>query len=213
MGNCTVTYENGGASTTVFYNPFRFRGYYYDSETGLYYLNSRYYDPAIGRFINADVYVTTGQGLVSYNMFAYCLNAPISNKDDQGTDTVCATKDDEVGPVREDELTGGSSNGGGGGGGNSYMSFKTPEHLNDHFAKHGKEFGNTYKNSQEYLEGTNYVVNNGTYVPEMNGYLRFYGANGRANYAFVGMNSTHSFITTFHLCSVKNLFLVSWLSY
>ena len=38
-------------------NPFRYRGYYYDSESGLYYLNSRYYDPEVGRFINADGYV------------------------------------------------------------------------------------------------------------------------------------------------------------
>lgn len=41
-------------------NPFRYRGYYYDAETGLYYLNSRYYDPETGRFPNADGYVTTG---------------------------------------------------------------------------------------------------------------------------------------------------------
>ena len=40
-------------------NPFRYRGYYYDTETGLYYLNSRYYDPEVGRFINADKYATT----------------------------------------------------------------------------------------------------------------------------------------------------------
>ena len=38
-------------------NPFRYRGYYYDTESGLYYLNSRYYDPVTGRFINADSYL------------------------------------------------------------------------------------------------------------------------------------------------------------
>ena len=48
-GNVTTTYYNGGASTAVQYNSFRYRGYYYDTETGFYYLNSRYYDPATGR--------------------------------------------------------------------------------------------------------------------------------------------------------------------
>ena len=65
-------------------NPFRYRGYYYDSETGLYYLQSRYYDPEIGRFLNADGYVTTGQGLLSYNMFAYCGNNPVNRVDYTG---------------------------------------------------------------------------------------------------------------------------------
>ena len=55
-------------------NPFRYRGYYYDNETGLYYLNSRYYDPVTGRFINADGLVSTGQGLLGYNMYAYCMS-------------------------------------------------------------------------------------------------------------------------------------------
>ena len=48
-------------------NPLRYRGYVYDSETGLYYLQSRYYDPELGRFINADVFVATGQGLIGNN--------------------------------------------------------------------------------------------------------------------------------------------------
>ena len=55
-------------------NPLRYRGYYYDSETGFYYLQSRYYDPTNHRFINADVYTSTGQGFVGTNMFAYCNN-------------------------------------------------------------------------------------------------------------------------------------------
>ncbi len=65
-------------------NPFRYRGYYYDSETGLYYLNSRYYDPEVGRFISVDGYVSTGQGLLSNNMFAYCNNNPVMYKDSSG---------------------------------------------------------------------------------------------------------------------------------
>lgn len=49
-------------------NPLRYRGYYYDNETGFYYLQSRYYDPQIGRFINADSFASTGQGFLGYNM-------------------------------------------------------------------------------------------------------------------------------------------------
>jgi len=58
-------------------NPLRYRGYYCDTETGLYYLNSRYYDPVTCRFINADGYVSTGQGLSGNNMFSYCGNNPV----------------------------------------------------------------------------------------------------------------------------------------
>ena len=65
-------------------NPLRYRGYYYDAETGLYYLNSRYYDPETGRYINADGYVSTGQGILGNNMFAYCGNNPISRSDPNG---------------------------------------------------------------------------------------------------------------------------------
>ena len=65
-------------------NPLRYRGYFYDTETGLYYLQSRYYDPTVKRFINADSYGSTGQGFLGYNMFAYCLNNPINSSDPSG---------------------------------------------------------------------------------------------------------------------------------
>ena len=65
-------------------NPIRYRGYYYDIESGFYYLNSRYYDPEIGRFINADGYVSTGQDVNGFNMFAYCGNNPVMRKDPSG---------------------------------------------------------------------------------------------------------------------------------
>ena len=58
-------------------NPIRYRGYYYDTETGFYFLQSRYYDPQTHRFINADGYISTGQGILGYNMYAYCNNNPI----------------------------------------------------------------------------------------------------------------------------------------
>ena len=62
-------------------NPLRYRGYVYDTETGLYYLSSRYYNPTWGRFINADGYASTGQGFDGHNMFAYCGNEPVNRYD------------------------------------------------------------------------------------------------------------------------------------
>ena len=63
-------------------NPLRYRGYFYDTETDLYYLQSRYYDPEVSRFINVDAFATTdADGVLSANMFAYCENNPIRNTD------------------------------------------------------------------------------------------------------------------------------------
>ena len=85
-GNFTTTYHNGcTASNHANLNPFRYRGYYYDAELEMYYLQSRYYDPMVGRFINADMLVSTGQGIIGYNMFAYCGNNSICRIDSVGT--------------------------------------------------------------------------------------------------------------------------------
>ncbi len=65
-------------------NPFRYRSYYYDSEIKLYYLNSRYYDPSIGRFLNADGIIGANQDLLGYNLYAYCSNNPIMFSDLSG---------------------------------------------------------------------------------------------------------------------------------
>lgn len=74
--------QSGSMAST---NPLRYRGYYYDSETGFYYLQSRYYDPATRRFINADVYSSTDSSdAISCNMFAYCGNNPTSRSDETG---------------------------------------------------------------------------------------------------------------------------------
>ena len=72
------------ADTVGTLNPFRYRGYCYDTETGFYYVSSRYYDPEIGRWINADGYVSTGQGVLGNNMFAYCGNNPVNRVDHTG---------------------------------------------------------------------------------------------------------------------------------
>ena len=70
-------------------NPLRYRGYYYDSETGFYYLQSRYYDPQNRRFINADCYTSTNNSNeIACNMFTYCYNNPITYHDSCGTEPV-----------------------------------------------------------------------------------------------------------------------------
>lgn len=74
--NVLLSTTGGMALTFGAYNPLRYRGYVYDTETGFYYLQSRYYDPELSRFINADAFVSTGQGLLGNNMFAYCNNDP-----------------------------------------------------------------------------------------------------------------------------------------
>ena len=87
-GNCTSSYATGATTAqkkiVQMFNPFRYRGYYYDYDTGLYYLQSRYYNPATGRFLNADGYVSTGTGLLGYNMYAYCDNNPVMYVDPMG---------------------------------------------------------------------------------------------------------------------------------
>ena len=90
----TYTYDAWGnvisqSGSIASINPIRYRGYYYDSETGLYYLGSRYYDPAVKRFINADgaAFATINpysNGLTDKNYFAYCDNNPVSRSDDGG---------------------------------------------------------------------------------------------------------------------------------
>ncbi len=94
-GNTVVeyTYDSWGkliaatgslANTVGANQPFRYRGYVYDEETGWYYLQSRYYDPTTCRFISADVLLSTGQGVIGHNSFAYCGNNPIARTDDEG---------------------------------------------------------------------------------------------------------------------------------
>ena len=86
-GNHTVTYSNNGNSIVpIVNNPLRYRGYYYDADLGLYYLQSRYYDSNTGRFISPDAPENLGadQTLVSYNLYAYCSNNPVMYTDPTG---------------------------------------------------------------------------------------------------------------------------------
>ena len=88
-GNYSVHGADGKKTTDATFighiNPLRYRGYYYDRETRLYYLQSRYYDFANCRFINADTFATTdANGFLSANMFAYCENNPVMRTDESG---------------------------------------------------------------------------------------------------------------------------------
>ena len=89
-GNHTVYNANGSKdnsqSSIGNINPFRYRGYYYDTETGFYYLQTRYYDPTICRFINADDYelVADLASSMQLNMYAYCGNNPVMCIDPTG---------------------------------------------------------------------------------------------------------------------------------
>ena len=73
------------ATTLGTYNPLRYRSYVYDTETGLYYVSSRYYDPEIGRWINADSQLNTSLGMLGLNQFSYCLNNPVNSVDYSGS--------------------------------------------------------------------------------------------------------------------------------
>src|SRR5690554_1668106 len=66
-------------------NPFRYKGYYYDDETGLYLLTTRYYNPEWGRFLSADDVSYLDPGSVNgLNLYAYCLNNPVMRVDPTG---------------------------------------------------------------------------------------------------------------------------------
>ena len=88
-GNIIAVYDASGVKITdtanlAIQNPFRYRGYYYDAESGLYYLQSRYYDPVTGRFVNADSLVDTSN-VLGFNMYAYCGNNPVNREDSEGS--------------------------------------------------------------------------------------------------------------------------------
>lgn len=77
-----VSIDGSLKDTVGLKNPYRYRGYRYDTETGFYSLQSRYYDPEIGRFINADAVIN--EGILGANLFAYCENNPIMYIDPDG---------------------------------------------------------------------------------------------------------------------------------
>ena len=81
-GKCTI---KSNTSNIAAINPFRYRSYYFDSEIGLYYLNARYYDPEIGRFISPDsIEYINAEDINGLNFYAYCLNNPVISADPSG---------------------------------------------------------------------------------------------------------------------------------
>ena len=86
----SITNENGldvtdNAAHVANANPFRYRGYYYDDEIGIYYLQSRYYDPVVGRYISADdIEMINGDNILSHNLYAYVSNNPTNDIDFSG---------------------------------------------------------------------------------------------------------------------------------
>ncbi|MDE6442405.1 MAG: RHS repeat-associated core domain-containing protein [Clostridia bacterium] len=94
-GNIVVQYKydawgyhtvSGSNTTLGNLNPFRYRSYYFDTETKLYYLQSRYYDPETGRFLNMDsLDYADPETINGLNLFAYCGNNPVMNVDPEGT--------------------------------------------------------------------------------------------------------------------------------
>jgi|GEM_PF-159847 len=87
-GNCTVKDASGNPITSSVHignvNPIRYRSYYYDTDTGMYYLQSRYYDANIGRFINVDGTLNGNGDIIGFNMYAFCSNNPIMFSDPSG---------------------------------------------------------------------------------------------------------------------------------
>ncbi|MBE5758477.1 MAG: RHS repeat-associated core domain-containing protein [Clostridiales bacterium] len=226
------------------------------TETGLYYLMSRYYDPEMGRFINADILISTGQGLIGNNVFIYCNNNPITLKDGIGAfpdlvvdiislafsvvDVISNPNDagawiglafdlvdvvvpfvGGLGEVAKAVDTAAEIGGAVKAAKNTAniadtsqdiakttaktLNFDSTEILLKHFEKHKSQFGGLFSSADEYLSGANYVINNGQFVPELNGYIRFLGTGGRANYAFVGLKNAGKNISTFHVKNVKAL--------
>lgn len=135
-------------------------------------------------------------------MFAYCRNNPVCRKDISGT-TEVALVDDNTDLLDEKKTFEGghmgNSDANGGGVKSGKLNFKSESALNEHYYKHNPEFGNAFSSPQEYADAANYVINSGEYIGSQNAYVKFYGINGTATYAFVGLSYNHAFITTFHL--------------
>ena len=166
-------------------NPFRYRGCVFDEETGLYYVCSRYYHSEYCRWMNADV------AAVSYRVSTGSWNGA-------GEAALDGMGDGALSGAVTGAVSGGAS------AGLRYGTFPSKSELTEHFAKHGKEFGGMYTNAKEYAKGAKYVIKNGTYIPEKNAYIRFWGTGRRAEYAFVGMKAGGR-VSTYHIRPVAKM--------
>ena len=139
------TYDAWGKVTSItgdfaynlgIHNPILYRGYVYDHETQLYYCQSRYYDPEIGRWLNADAFASTGQGFTGNNMFAYCNNNPVNYSDLSGAVPTYSLQGDNH-TFSEHMLLGG-----GGKGGTGYYSIPTSRQASAAVIENEKKFIN-----------------------------------------------------------------------
>lgn len=93
--------------------------------------------------------------------------------------------------------------------GNSKCGLGAYDGANSHFNKHAKEIMDTLRknsyNLKEYIDDANYIIKNGQYTPELNGYVKFMGGKGHAKYGFVGLDRKIGRITTFHVKGIKEL--------
>ncbi|WP_261888066.1 RHS repeat protein [Vibrio rhizosphaerae] len=161
-------------------SPLRFQGQYYDAETGLHYNRHRYYSPSTGRFITPDPIGLAG-GL---NNYQYVKN-PTGWIDPLGlSQKPCCGPGVSYAPRK----------------------FKDGEDL-IHYEKHGKEIATTLGEPsyslEQYVSDANSVIQNGQFVPEMNGYVSIPGGQGGAKGLFVGLDRATGEITTMHLKPVS----------
>ena len=84
-GKCQTTIVDSSSTTIAELNPFRYRSYYFDTETGFYFLKTRYYDPEIGRFMTIDdISYLDPEAINGLNLYAYCFNNPVMMTDENG---------------------------------------------------------------------------------------------------------------------------------
>ncbi|MGF6487363.1 RHS repeat-associated core domain-containing protein [Pseudomonas frederiksbergensis] len=188
--------------------PLRFQGQYFDAETGLHYNRHRYYNPDVGRYLTPDPSKLAG-GL---NGYQYTRNPtgwvdPLGLSDCPGGDGCKKPSfgdEDPAGKVGVDEGEPTTPNPTRG-----PVDFGTRDKLNEHFDKHGKEFG--ARNTDDYLSTARYVIKNGIRIqyPYKNetrtGFVMFLGNNskGKAKFSFVGTNNQQE-ITTLHTKTGKD---------
>ena len=169
-----ITAVKNGSNQTItdttslaFLNPLRYRGYVYDDETGLYYLQSRYYDPVTGRFLNADIYVDTDSGSpLSTNMFAYCENNTNSRADYNGNWYYTLS---EYARYRDDRYR-------------IYKMFDAYSYMNNWYRQISAAYGNEYalaKNRYKWISA--HYQTNLKKVSRFNTYIF-----GQANYPYSG---------------------------